>query len=78
MCIRDRADITATSAHYPFEGAINDDPSTPYDERKGVPRKFTGPSNTNNPISTPIISDFTDPTRLRKYLDPTCHFEEEN
>jgi FKBP-type peptidyl-prolyl cis-trans isomerase FkpA len=73
-----KADITATSAHYPFEGAINDDPSTPYDERKGVPRKFTGPSNTNNPISTPIISDFTDPTRLRKYLDPTCHFEEEN
>jgi len=73
-----KTDVTATSAHYPFEGASVDDPSTTYDERKGVPRKFTGPLSGNPPVSSPLISDFIDPTRLRKYLDPTCHFEEEN
>lgn len=43
--------------YYPFDGAATDDPSTAYDERQGVPN---------------CGLDFTSPTRLRKYLDPSC------
>lgn len=45
--------------YYPFNGALVDDPATPYvDERQGIPNCGT---------------DFTTPTRLRKHLDPSCH-----
>ena len=44
---------------YPFNGATVDDPTTPFvDESKGVPN---------------CSGDFTNPTRLRKYRDPSCH-----
>lgn len=44
---------------YPFNGAAVDNLSTPYvDETKGVPN---------------CSGDFTSPTRLRKYRDPSCH-----
>ncbi len=43
---------------YPYQGAAEDDLSTPYiDESLGVPS---------------CNGDFTTPTRLRKYLDPNC------
>jgi len=52
-------DLMQIIRYYPYNGAAVDDPATPYvDESKGVP-------NCSN--------DFTSPTRLRKYLDPTCH-----
>ena len=44
--------------HYPYNGAAVDDPLTPVDETQGVPN---------------CAGNFIDPTRLRKYLDPTCH-----
>ena len=44
---------------YPYNGALVDDPSTPdIDETQGVPN---------------CAGDFTSPTRLRKYLDPSCN-----
>lgn len=53
------SDILQTVRYYPFDGAAVDDPLTPYvDETKGIP-------NCSN--------DYTSPTRLRKYLDPSCH-----
>lgn len=64
---------------YPY-GALKDDDSTPnVDESYGIPRKYTGPltnpslpeSETNPRKSDP--SDFRDPTRLRRHLDPNCH-----
>ena len=58
--------------YYPYDGAAVDDPLTPYvDERKGVPRKFTGPNNTSGLPTSNNPADFTDPARLRRYLDPT-------
>lgn len=66
-------DPQLTVRYYPYQGTAADDPLTPYvDERKGVPRKFTGPNNilglptSNNP------DDFTDLTRIRRYLDVTA------
>jgi hypothetical protein len=44
--------------YYPFNGAVTDDPLTPYDDRLGVPN---------------CSDDFTNPERVRKYLDRTCH-----
>ena len=45
--------------YYPYNGAAVDDPATPLvDETKGVPS---------------CGSDFITPTRLRRYLDPSCH-----
>ncbi|PZX92778.1 FKBP-type peptidylprolyl isomerase [Flavobacterium aquariorum] len=69
----------ANGKYYPYNGASVDDPSTPdINETYGIPRKFTGPlkyplldeSPTN--MRTPQASDFTDPGRLRRHLDPTC------
>jgi hypothetical protein len=59
--------------YYPFDGVLIDDPATPYiDERKGAPRKFTGPNNTNGLPTSNDPADFTDPTRLRRYRDATA------
>ena len=52
------AEGKTVTAQYPYNGAAVDDPLTPYDERKGIPN---------------CSGDFTNPTRLRKHLDPTCH-----
>jgi hypothetical protein len=65
------------TGYYPYDGAASDDPLTPYDDRRGIPRKFTGPLQ--NPLlpesatnrKTPQQSDFTDPARLRRHLDKT-------
>lgn len=53
------SDPGAVKRYYPYNGAAVDDPGTPYvDETKGVPN---------------CAGDYTTPTRLRKYLDKTCH-----
>lgn len=68
----DPNDILHTVRYYPFDGAAVDDPSTPFvDETKGIPRKFTGPNNTQG-LPTAVPSDFTDPARLRRYRDATA------
>ncbi len=47
------------TTYYPFNGAVTDDPATEYfDERWGVPN---------------CAGDTQTPTRLRKYLDNSCH-----
>jgi hypothetical protein len=67
------SDPTHTVRYYPYDGAVVDDPLTPYvDERQGVPRKFTGPNNTLGYPTSNDPADFTDPTRLRRYLDATA------
>jgi hypothetical protein len=45
------------TGYYPFNGALVDDPATPYDDTKGIPS---------------CSNDFTTATRLRRHLDPTC------
>ena len=51
--------ISTPNGNYPFNGAAIDDPLTLLiDESQGVPN---------------CSADFTSPTRLRKYLDPSCH-----
>ena len=45
------------TGYYPFNGALVDNPSTPYDDTKGIPS---------------CSNDFTTATRLRRHLDPTC------
>ncbi len=51
-------DPNPTITQYPFQGAAEDNPDTPYiDESLGVPS---------------CAGDYTTPTRLRKYLDPNC------
>lgn len=68
-----RPNLTGNIAngYFPYNGAAVDNPLTPnIDERQGIPRKFTGPVNANN-LPTPLPADYTDPTRLRRYLDPT-------
>ena len=60
------------TSYYPFQGATTDDPSTPYDDRRGIPRKFTGPIVSPSTLPSPIEADFTDVTRLRRHLDKTC------
>ena len=72
--------ISGNTYYYPYYGATVDDPSTPQDETKGIPRAFTGPLVTITPsppttpttitLPSPVPSDFTDPTRLRRHLDP--------
>jgi len=58
---------------YPFDGIATDNPLTPFvDETKGIPRKFTGPLNSLNMPTSDNPADFTDPTRLRRHLDPTA------
>ncbi len=59
-----------TYYYYPFIGAAIDDPATPYDDRRGIPRKFTGPLNPTLPSA--LESDYTDTVRLRRHLDKTC------
>lgn len=69
---------TGEKHYYSYDGAATDDPSTPYDETKGIPRAFTGPlmpviippSTTPVMLLSPGPGDFTDPTRLRRHLDP--------
>jgi hypothetical protein len=66
-------DPVHTVRYYPYDGAAVDDPLTPYvDERQGVPRKFTGPNNALGYPTSNNPADFTDPTRLRRYLDPSA------
>ncbi len=65
--------VKTSNGYYPYNGAAIDDPATLYiDERQGIPRKFTGPIDEVTGLPTPLESDFTDPTRLRRHLDPTC------
>lgn len=49
------ADGKTVTGQYPFNGALVDDPSTPYDDTKGIPD---------------CAGDFANPSRLRKHLDP--------
>jgi hypothetical protein len=65
--------ITKTG-YYPYNGALIDNPATPYDDRRGIPRKFTGPIIPPSTLPSPASdeSDFTDPSRLRRHLDKTC------
>ena len=66
--------VVTTYYYYPFNGAAIDNPSTPYDDRRGIPRKFTGPIIPPSTLPSPASddSDFTDPSRLRRHLDKTC------
>ena len=41
-----------------------------YDDTYGIPRKYTGPLNSNN-RPTPLPVDFTDVNRVRRHLDNT-------
>lgn len=54
--------LIVNTYYYPFDGAAVDNPLTEVDERKGIPRKFIG---------SPTLDDFTNPTRLRRHLDPS-------
>ena len=65
--------VTKTG-YYPYTGKSTDDPLTPYDDRRGIPRKFTGPIVPPSTLPSPASddSDFTDATRLRRHLDKTC------
>jgi hypothetical protein len=71
---------TQKTKHYPYDGAAVDDPATPYDDRKGIPRAFTGilmpviipPSTTSIMLKSPGPDDFTDASRLRRHLDPNA------
>lgn len=63
---------TQKTKYYPYDGAAVDNPSTPYDERKGIPRKFTGPIISPSTLPSPQDSDFTATDRLRRHLDKTC------
>ena len=61
------------TGYYPYHGAAVDDPATSYDERRGIPRCFTGPNSTVSPfLPTSVQDDFTEPSRLRRHLDPNC------
>lgn len=60
------------TGYYPYNGATIDNPVTPYDERRGIPRKFTGPIVPPSTLPSALESDFTDPNRLRRHLDKTC------
>ncbi|GAB3719038.1 FKBP-type peptidyl-prolyl cis-trans isomerase [Flavobacterium koreense] len=63
--------IIVNTYYYPFNGAAVDNTATPIDERRGIPRKFTGFNTSTNTIQG-VQADFTDPERLRRHLDPTC------
>ncbi|MBD3582843.1 FKBP-type peptidyl-prolyl cis-trans isomerase [Flavobacterium selenitireducens] len=60
-----------TKYYYKFNGAAVDDPNTPYDDRLGAPRCLNGPTDSQC-NATGSFEDFTEPTRLRNYLDPNC------
>ena len=70
-------DGSTKTRYYPYNGAATDNPSTAWDETKGIPRAFTGPlmpviippSTTPVMLRSPGPGDFTDPTRLRRHLD---------
>lgn len=69
-----------TYYYYPFNGATVDEPLTPWDETRGIPRAFTGdlmsvtipPSTTPVMLKSPGVGDFTDASRLRRHLDPNA------
>ncbi|MFY7739486.1 MAG: FKBP-type peptidyl-prolyl cis-trans isomerase [Flavobacterium sp.] len=63
--------VGTNTYYYPFNGAAVDNTATPIDERRGIPRKFTGFNTSTNTIQG-VQADFTDPERLRRHLDPTC------
>ena len=72
--------FSGLSEFYPYN-PVEDNPFTAVDETEiyGVPRKFTGPPllpsdplYSSHSVSTPLPSDYTDPSRLRRYLDKTC------
>jgi len=63
--------LDGTTYYYPYNGAAVDDPATPIDERRGIPRKFTGELLPGTTYHVPVQEDFTDPTRLRIHLDNT-------
>ena len=72
--IKQYTDPVTLKVHlFSFNGAAADDPTTPYDERLGIPRKYTGPVNNTTHLTTPLPADYTDPTRLRRHLDPTSY-----
>lgn len=72
--IKQYTNPTTLKSHlFSFTGALVDDPTTPYDERQGIPRKFTGTVNPITLLPAPLPSDYTDATRLRRHLDPTCY-----
>jgi hypothetical protein len=67
------------SAYFPYDPILDNPLTTVIEtETKGIPRNFTGPlfnpslpeSSTN--MRTPEASDYTDPLRLRRHLDPNC------
>lgn len=67
--------------YYPYNGAATDDPATLFDDTQGIPRKFTGETVEILPATVPKQywtkpaadgSDFNDPTRLRRHLDPSA------
>ncbi|MFY0482248.1 FKBP-type peptidyl-prolyl cis-trans isomerase, partial [Flavobacterium sp. PLA-1-15] len=55
---------TGPSKYYPFDPIV-DNPATPEDETetRGIPNCDSNPANV----------DYTNPARLRRHLDPTCH-----
>ncbi len=66
--------VLTPNGYYPYNGAAVDNPlTTTIDERQGVPRKYSGTVNPTNNLPTPLPADYTDPTRLRRYLDPTSY-----
>ncbi len=66
--------VLKSNGYYPYNGAAVDDPLTPnIDERQGMPRKFSGPIDAVTQLPTPLPSDFTDPTRMRRHLDKTSY-----
>lgn len=72
--------VVKKTRQYPFNGAATDNPSTPWDETRGIPRAFTGPlmpviippSTTPIMLPSPGPGDFTDPNRIRRHLDPNA------
>lgn len=63
--------VGTNTYYYPFNGAAVDNLATSdVNETQGIPRKFTG--TIINGLPQPMPNDFTDPTRLRRHLDPTC------
>jgi hypothetical protein len=65
----DDGGVTKTG-YYPYNGDAVDNPATPYNDTFGIPRKYTGPLNSNNKPS-PLPIDFTDVNRIRRHLDST-------
>ena len=72
--------FSGLSEYYPFNPVV-DNPFTVVDETEtyGIPSKFSGPPllpsdplYSSRSISTPLPSDYTDPSRLRRHLDKTC------